>query len=454
MNDKVQSGQAPADREEPRFYLWHLEEIGVLKDRKPGDLWHSAKAAEEKVCVAIVDTGVDPGHPNLGGALLPQVDFGPDVNGVVYRDDAVEAKTPMRDDRIKALDDWLAKSRFEKSQLELIAAFLKGINEERRVLSLRDPSRYCGAHGTATAGLIGGRPPEKREAGAIAYYGVNPWCRILPIATPYSHELLPVIHGLIYAFCAGADVIHLPRGIANPNERAAFLKDSPYTTRIDSAPLARLPDSMKADQAALSVLVAQQVILESLLTFLAGNVYLVLTAGNDGLSDVLSYPAAAFVSNGEAGTQQAIIVGAKNANGVVSAYSNGAKISEENVILSYMPSNDSFAFDETHHSIDLRSLFWLPAAAIPKEPATYSPWGILSTDVRGGYGYAAGLADELPDDDDDEGPGALYTSFGGTSAASALMAGMISLLLQTGGLKEKLNAAGLRALMRRYYDRA
>ncbi len=81
----------------------------------------------------------------------------------------------------------------------------------------------------------------------------------------------------------------------------------------------------------------------------------------------------------------------------------------------------------------------------------YSPWGILSLDVRGAFGRAGDDEDE-PDDHPGIDLAALYTIFGGTSAACAMLAGLTSLLLQAGELTQvPISRADLRRAIGQHY---
>ncbi|TCO70279.1 S8 family serine peptidase [Rhodovulum euryhalinum] len=561
------------------FYLWHLVELGLLavvidgmetraegatspvgapaaaheadQDGKriayvPTPLWErAAKAAEERkkngrtpVTVALIDTGVDTGHPNLERNCIEQVDFGPDVNGVTYSPptaaldalrrchEAGEYGADWAELARRALDEVfdlygrqgvdaqgaifasfelqkigptgappdkglvekllglpkapVTQARPNDGQINEIRDMLAGLDltdipdryqmavvmteRDRLVADMRpatelklpDPSRYFGSHGTACAGLVAGHPPADVDPvtpGPIPYFGVNPFCKIRSYATPYSHELLPVIRALIAAYVSKAEVIYIPRGLPDPAARAEMVEISGNGTRIDR-PLVTAPDEVfvqDKDQALLSRLMAQKAIFEALLKMISSKRLVILAAGNDGLANDLSYPARLI---NEDGFGNLVVVGARNRSGRFAAYTNGDGDGLKDKIF-WMLSDDGEALDQRHYSIDRRGFYGTDFdydTIAPGRDNTFNPWSLLSLDVRGSYGRAATPGPEEPVGGKGTELSEIYTLFSGTSAASALVAGLASLAILLDKVRaDKPDPASLRDYIRQHH---
>lgn len=486
------------------FFLWHLQHLGVIARSGNGfraDLWGEAEIADP-VTVALIDTGLDTGHPNLAEAMAgAQVDFGPNLAGVVYEPaggavaslrNALSEPAPRIDDVDAALaalmDDARAHARhigldFDALQSAVDGALNEGDAEARitaaaevlralrvaqtkphpdaadldpaaaqaiadlglspddsgavtarartmaagpEVLPVPDISRFFGAHGTASAGLICGRPACGGAFGALPYYGVNPHARLLSFATPFSHEIRPVLNAVIAAYLSGAEVIVMPRGVPDVAARSALPASPLRATRIEVADQTAIVDE---DLAHLDRLRADAALLERVLAAVARRRYLVLAAGNEGWPDRVGYPASALAAGPDA-----VIVGAESGSGDPVFYSNGNAMGAR---LIRLVSDDAEELDADGVRVDpdrIRGWDFDLSPHAPRGMTEIFPFAPLTTDVRGSYGYAAaGAADEADYDDGSERP-ALYTLFGGTSAACALAGGLISLLVQTGAL--------------------
>lgn len=572
------------------FYLWHLQKIGVLDNKLKPSHWATA-CKKERIAVAIIDTGIDTGHPNLNTgkeecSRWSQIDFTPHLYGARYVPplssvrryldaralpnplDLTELRKAVRDElgewskRLgldisvltavigSPLGEHLKDAKFHEALVgtpafsgfaahgaltpgptigedmlpgetapgmkrmqqvidglgnddidDEIKGLWAGLDKKKTInIPCEDPSRYFGAHGTACAGLIGGRPacpeasiPENGTAPtSIDYFGVNPYCDIIPIATPYSHEVLPMIHALIYAVAHGARVIHIPRGLPDYVDRNWKMKDTHFRTRIDRpvgaiktpnrpSHLSGIGDavwnaanltgaekmavnglvkagreterdaSVTEDQADLYRLMLHSKMFERILKAVSKHeeICVVLSAGNDGWAGRLSYPARIHDSAGE--DDNLIVVGAANRRAYdnpvghpgswddfISSYSNGRKAYGK-LGTYHALSDDGFALDKDRVAYDQRGRYANDYSYEPHLPSglhnSYSDWRLLTLDVRGSYGYAAGKRYDPPEYDDGKEVDALYSLFGGTSAASALVAGLISLLLQTGNSK-------------------
>ncbi|MEM9342265.1 MAG: S8 family serine peptidase [Pseudomonadota bacterium] len=506
-----------ADQKKDQFYLWHLEKTGLISPGTDGwaaPLWKDAEN-RAPVKVAILDTGIDTGHPNISDALAaPQIDFQTRLNGAVYDPvtpliaavkealdsvqpgsakaseivaeacaqlkrlayglidltkleekavataaaagtgaqaaevDAFKAELPNNfalanlllpsvADAMTAIED-LALAADPEGKVKAAAT---AVINDVETLELEDPSRYFGAHGTSAAGIVGGRPssappPQHPFYSAMPYYGANPFCQILSYATPYSHEIKPCINALIAAYLSGAKVIYIPRGLPDIAHRASIQLSKSRATRIDDPGDTTVV--VDEDQAKYERLFADGELFDALLKAISKKCYVVLAAGNEAFPDRVSYPASAQLEDdAHAADQQAIIVGAMNFDGISSAYTNGTDLKNR---LLFVFSDDSFALDRSKASIDFTtregSDFDYTPHYPPGKTNTFSPWAPLSLDVRGSYGYAASSNIDPPESDTGIDRGSLYTLFGGTSAASALAAGVIALLVQAGKLSD------------------
>lgn len=474
----------PVDPLTSEFYLWHLVQLGLLAPLEPkaqfakptligAELWKKAKGAPA-ITVAMIDTGIDTGHPNLKAAAkdFRQVDFGPSLWGVTYSPPATIAETekaavepqpgivpPLAlTEADKLLDAIIPKDGVDaelRSQCRSVlcskaAAATQGPSPASAPfanLTLQDPSTLFGAHGTGCAGLIAGNSPEydKDSTGsdtALPYLGVNPYARILPISTPYSHEILPVVMGLLYALRAGAQVIYMPRGVPDILARTKAVEGSPHRTRIDDPgdPTRVAP----ADHASNAKLKAHQKLFENLLAHLCASRLVVVAAGNSGRGTQLSYPASLRQSD-KVRFENLLVIGARNFLGHVSSYSDGRDLPD----MVWMPSDDGFAYDARDQRFDGGS-YSGDEIRDPAKATAYSPYGLFSLDPRGSYGHDSGQ-NEDPAENAAAGTGGLYTLFGGTSGASALAAGLISLLVQAGTLAANAQHADVAKALSGHY---
>lgn len=475
----------PADPRTSEFYLWHLVQLGLLAPpEKEGEfakateigaeLWKQAEGSPA-VTVAMIDTGIDTGHPNLKAATkgLRQVDFGPSLWGVTYSPPQTIAQTdktaagkepgivpPLALAEAEKLLDVIIPKDLTDAELRRqcrsvlcseAAAATQGPSPASAPfanLTLQDPSTLFGAHGTGCAGLIAGNSPEydKDSIGsdtALPYLGVNPYARILPISTPYSHEILPVVMGLLYALRSGAQIIYMPRGVPDMIARAKAVEGSPHRTRIDDpSDATSVPP---ADHASNAKLVAHQKLFENLLAQLCASRLVVVAAGNSGRARQLSYPASLRQSD-KVRFENLLVIGARNSIGHVSSYSDGRDLPE----MIWMPSDDGFAYDARDQRFDGGS-YSGDEIRDPAKATAYSPFGLFSLDPRGSYGHDSGQ-NEDPAETATSGTGGLYTLFGGTSGASALAAGLISLLVQAGTLAANAKHADVAKALSGFYQ--
>jgi subtilisin family serine protease len=395
------------------FYLWHLERINLLSKSQntyvPSQEWlGSLRDIETKV--AIIDSGCTTRHPNLPKtAIDPAIDFAVNPEGAVYSVESVEI--------IRSA--W-AKIETRLGQLgvthipvdvKMLIDSMNGTAPE--VFTIDDPAEQFSAHGTACAGLVAGRTLKETAATAqginygndavLNYFGVNPTARIIPVATGYNYEVEPISRALLHAIGMGADVILMPRHVSDwSGVSYGEEKDNLRHTRLDA-------DQKLKDADAT---------FKRLLAMLAPVVPVILAAGNDGLGTI-AYPAS-LVEEPEPGFKDLIVVGAANSKGHRSSYSSG--LSREGIAV-FAPSDDEERIDKT-------GTWFNPDDNLGRQIAklnlnnirNYSPFGVLALEVPGRLGGP---------DDGQEAPlqlSDLYRIFGGTSAASSIIAGLASLV--------------------------
>lgn len=433
-----QTTPAAASVEEAYDGLWHLVAIGVLEldDADDGPcprvlrtVWDAlAEAAQDDAAaparVALIDVGVGEGHPDLVGVVGAEaIDLATHPAGARYRpvDAEPDETTPREgqkpDSFFAALGEDLTRfgalTQAQAERLGAIVARLRDASGIRRRTAFYD--RAFPAHGTAAAGLIVGDPGlETRREPGIAYAGVDPYSRLIPIKTSFDPDPESLIAALLYADAMRADVIVVPREFPDPvlapmvplpagggsgdalaRKRAALLGSTPE----DDRDAGRDPDWE---------------LLRRLLVAISQTIPIVAAAGNSGESQ-LCYPASLAEIRG-AGI---IAVGAVNAYGYRAGYSNGGPVTI------YAPSDDSEVLDRRQARLDpegaTQPLEIRAAGAAVCVP--FSRRTIVATDLPGDWGYA-GDARAFPGGAD---RGGLYGAFGGTSAATAIVGGVVAL---------------------------
>ena len=412
--------------------LWHLVTMGVLTPDHTPNGWQPPAAANRKARVAIIDTSVAVAHPNLAPAINSTLAldlFSTRLGAFPYLDD----------DKIGALE-LNSKTKVTTGlprSSDLLAELIDRLSHgsPAREGSIRPmTSPEFSNHGTAIAGLVGSRPailsspsdpsaPDTdHEDIPLPYCGVDPNCEIVPISTNFNPDPEHLILALLYAELVDADVILIPRVFSDPSRTVPELNHT-----IDGVPLRDLVAPVQHD---LSDTEAWEE-LATLLINISMQRPIVCAAGNSQ-EDHGIYPAnLASEHNG------IISVGAVNAKGYSSGYS-----ATRNVTIS-APSDDAQLFDRNEVRLDpnARSTTQIPDSV--KTNSKFSSFDIVSTDVPGIFGYAAG---PFTRDDPDLGIhefGSYFCSFGGTSASSALVAGFLSLGHSTGALSK--NTDGLAA---------
>lgn len=397
--------------------LWHLTAIGVLTNEHQPNGW-----APDDVCkparVAMIDTSVAMDHPNLSEAINDKLAF-----------DLFSTRLGAFPGRVGA--EKLGPLPLGNS--DALVAGLPGCKALLRELAHRlapdqpplqgklqpAASPVFSAHGTAIAGLIGARPTLVPFSKAhmdgpangklpLPYCGTDPTCEIVPISTNFDADPEQMILAFLYADLIEADVIVLPRGIDDPFRVEPEL----YSQEFHDSPLGELvaPCPIPAAQRELWAELAELIVKISLRR------PIVCAAGNAN-EDYGIYPAnLASDDNG------VISVGAVNALGWPCSYSPGSDLTV------WAPSTDDERFDSAEVRLDASmprdNDFGIPTN---NDSAKFSGISIISTDVPGAGGYSASPLDHATPEDGLAEFGSYFCTFGGTSAACAIIAGYLAL---------------------------
>ena len=418
--------------------------------------------------VALIDVGVSPDHPNL----TTRIDHNASIDLATHRYGARAAEI---------LDSTTSSYKEEKhaffSGLEISGLGNLGLSDDDKeylddivaeyaasngvLHRLLDSNRLFASHGTACAGLIVGEPaavlserddrpslPEniftnRDETGArpsknpnlLPYFGADPFSRLVNITTSFEEDARQFIAAFLYAYLQDVDVIVMPRGIPDPKRSVIEPKnelkaDLERWANRDAADLFARIAVTEQGPAELEPKAAQRgsnpdrlwKILERLIIGVSRKIPVICAAGNGGESQLI-YPASlAAPDNG------IVAVGAVTVEGFRSGYSNYG----EGLSL-VAPSDDGEVFNRHQLRIDRLSPFaarHLYSADTGKE-YYYSHLSLLTTDLPGVFGYDSGKApwsSLLPSAGNPGVGGGYYTSFGGTSGATALVGGVAALV--------------------------
>lgn len=441
----------------PRYRaLWHLERVGLemaqalaTPDGWPNG-WQEALSRGTPTRIALIDTPVSFDSPNL--------------QGVFDHDKAIDFTTAAPLDPLELAPD---------SPVDRAAAI-----EAQVAAYLADPPPYraaealnAGSHGTAMAGVLGARPamaalyrperlgldgqaedePAQAELMPLPYAGIDPTCRILPIAVSARPGPDELFAAFVYAEATGVDMIVIAIDMPRPVDDEGNLTDYGRSSEsyLGAAALTGFWELLSARIVAIS-----------------RSVPVFCGAGNE--PDRLAYPAAlaALDDNG------IFAVGALSSAGEVASYSPGP-----DMVTLFGPSGDTERVDRAAKPrLDVyRDDFGDEEEAYYVEtPDSYTPLPVLdviTTDLPGPYGYNASVFDAalLPCGEDGHTPcavplkdtagfadspvaaglpaaeakktvpvfldfGSSFFGFNGTSAASAVVAGLYSLGLSSGRL--------------------
>lgn len=418
--------------------------------------------------VALIDVGVSPDHPNLA----TRIDHNAAIDLATHRYGARAAKILDSTNSSSKEEPYAFFSGLEISSLgnlglsdddkeylaDIVAEYASSKGVLRRLL---DANTLFASHGTACAGLIVGEPaavlsdeadspslPENiftnrdlngarpnKNPNLLPYFGADPFSHLVNITTSFEEDARQFVAAFLYAYLQNVDVIVMPRGIPDPTRSIIEPKnelkaDLERWANRDAADLFARIAVTEHGPAELEPTAAQPgsnpdrlwKILERLIIGVSRKIPVVCAAGNGGESQLI-YPASlAAPDNG------IIAVGAVTAEGFRAAYSNYG----EGLTL-VAPSDDGEVFNRHQLRIDRLSPFaarHLYSADTGKEYC-YSHLTLLTTDLPGVFGYESGKApwsSLLPFAENPGVGGGYYTSFGGTSGATALVGGVAALV--------------------------
>lgn len=484
-------------------YLWHLSAIGMFdalsKDKHVGvrhpdnslnkefnwfkagsnmrsEIWgldhtdHTLyKGDKYSTKIAIIDVGVYPDHPAFNQRIEHglAIDFGVYPEGAYLEKCAPLLKKNDINSLIKELNLNEYKDRIEPLLTE----------EVKQMPSYNNRSIHT-SHGTSAAGVIAGFQliyekkvsgkicpitsemviEDNHESDPLVYFGVDPTAKIIPITTSHAPDPRQLIRALLYA-AHHADIIFFPQDIADPQPEELGIKSKNKVTALQrilstnpteinkfnfNQQLSQALAGKKAKVDATSANSEEELVdwelLRKIIKRIAEIRPFICAAGNSGMSTPI-YPA--HLAN----KSELISVGAVSYEGYRAGYSNygGKSIGHKNYtgITVVAPSGDSEVMNEHQLRIDEdadwhdrtnwgKFIMNAPDKTKP-QIINYSPQQVLAPDIPGKWGYT-GKADDDEMFDDGE-----LTDYSGTSAASAIAAGVISLLCRKNKIIEGEN---------------
>lgn len=388
--------------------LWHLKALGVAEEVQPFDssIWNGLFSKAEEVRVALLDTPVDLGHPNLAPAidLARARDFSVDDLGVF----AVAA--PSAEDLVRR-KAFVAGLRAKEETGALMARMV-----EELAGAAEDRLRYCypitpGAHGTAMAGLIAARPASVKR--------IRPNLVSQPGETPFGVEDCPLPYAGINPFCR---LIPISSALPNPE---TILQVLYYTLMVEPHVVVIAADwTQRGDD------LAKWSAVRDLLFRLTETAVVLCAAGNAGPGET-AYPATLSEEN-----PRIVAVTACNAQGTPTVYSAAAQPGSLATLSGDLPAYDrtGLRYDPWANQDPLvQPVSADPVLEAARKVALTFPNDLVSTDCRGPFGYNPSPYRWTPGA---EKPyleyHSLYCRFSGTSAATAVAAGLWSLALAAG----------------------
>ncbi len=406
--------------------LWHLQTMGVLDgEQRPKD-WTLPGPKKKKTRVAIIDTSVAVDHPCLKDAINRELAidlFSSPLGTFPYQGEDANIQIP---DLNLMTDVTQTLPEIQNIFVQLQDRLSDGSSARYKGIEPMTSAAFSN-HGTAIAGLVGARPiiakvsPEYSDSGTdevefpLPYMGADPACEIVPISTNFDDDPEMMIVAFLYAELINADVILLPRDIPDPQRTEPELNQE----TVDGIPLGDAVSQVHVTE--------RQKLLWEELAQLIVNISqkrpIVCAAGNS------QEEAAIYPANLASDHNGIISVGSVNAKGHRSGFS-GLK----NLTI-MAPGNDSELFDRHEVRLDEQDFDYnATGAPLVNENEKYSHFDIISTDVPGKFGYSFSPFDADEPEDGLREFGSYFCRFGGTSAASALVAGFISLGVSTGAV--------------------
>jgi subtilisin family serine protease len=166
---------------------YYLSQPATSLTRLP-DVQSGSNYIGSGILVAVIDTGVDPGHPALSGVLLPGYDFVHNMSGA---SELVDLPPDMAADLTQS-----STSILDSGNLVQMNSFTMAILSQSSTSILDGPPGSFG-HGTMTAGLV---------------HLVAPGAKILPLkafSADGTSDLFNILQAIYYAVDNGANVISM-----------------------------------------------------------------------------------------------------------------------------------------------------------------------------------------------------------------------------------------------------
>ena len=411
--------------------LWPLVSMGVLTpgpdpDRQTSGPFHAPNGwtvqAPRRTRVAMIDISVAVDHPNLTGSV--NLDLAFDLGSTRLGAFPYRSVTEELGDLGLAVETRLTDGLPRTSLLltELIDRLSRNATPLLERILPATAGEFSG-HGTAMAGLIAARPAvasgtdnDGKQGGIpLPFCGVDPNCDLIPISTSFDPDPEALCLAFLYAELIRADIVVLARVLPDPLRTVPELGSLEIGDRpLVEATAAAFPGP---DRLELWRELAELIVRSS------HRRPIVCAAGNENEEQGV-YPA-----NLAADDNGIISVSAINARGQPSSYSVGSNATVAG------PSSDSESFSRTEVRLDTRRSDYDPVGVpADNDNARYSSFEIISCDVPGDPGYTAGLSQDSETVNRLRDYGSYFCRFGGTSAASALVAGFLSLGITAGQL--------------------
>lgn len=395
----------------PNHGLWHLAATGVVDNMKEfrSEAWEAAQKSDP-VRIALLDTPVAANHPNLVGAIDLGLmrDFSVRETGAFpYHEQNDEKQFLSCEDkksREKILE--IADEYKGKDHNNLL---MKAISDERENAYPTVTYDAFNAHGTGMSGLIGGRPStceiiapvivgqEEYKSDYInkietelPYCGVNPFSTIIPISLPTAPTVATVLNALRYAQYVKAEIIVIVSSWQSQHQDEDWNEVEEVLKEISE-----------------------------------DGIIILCAAGNEGdISDV--YPSK--LSNKE-GLKNLYTVTACDEKGKVLSYAPKFEADNAKALKSLSAESSRYDRDEVVLS---PWEYTNPIFQVPSTDAEHFHYKhIISVDVPGRYGYSpSGFHYDPIKKGVHLETNSLYCSFSGTSAATAIAAGLVSLAIK------------------------
>lgn len=441
--------------------LWHLSELKVVDDLSDfsSDAWDIAEveSGKKKPVVVVMDTPMDVDHPNLE----PNVDRARMRDFSVFNDGAfpIEFDNLEQDEKElrTALAAVLGSSRDMQSGnattvlYKVAAAVVSEIRTGESGAETNRPwsrprhtlvKQVPGAHGTAVAGLIAGVPAKvpvqtasyfgatnessSIQKASLPYAGINPFASIVPIsltAAPYPDM---VLGALTYIEALQPDVIVIAAAWADAVDlQGAAPNDSTWPMTLNEHGMNSTENCVPGEHSALLSDTDLWMEVTEKLKSLSHRSVILCAAGNTD-SEQLVYPASLAAEN----DNKIWAVTACDTNGDELSYAPRLDMQKRMIktLSTQLPRADKGETVTDPYEFVLPEL---NVKHIAFENVT--PRDIITLDPSGRQGYnpteypATGNESQAPLLE----IGSLYTRFSGTSAATAIAGGLVSLALLT-----------------------